>query len=150
MRMKWLPAGIGLFLIGMSVVSFAGERVYEQAEFPHEICETWTDIHGGRTLEITPRAVDGDILDGMYDVAGGGVKGAVKAVLLREGQPVTEQISWNVMSPNYKILVYEISRTTVLPAGILNLWTAYIWEWRWKRCASSTENRTARMGHFLT
>lgn len=106
MRMKWLPAGIGLFLIGMSVVSFAGERVYEQAEFPHEICGTWTDIHGGRTLEITPRAVDGDILDGMYDVAGGGVKGAVKAVLLREGQPVTEQISWNVMSPNYKILVY--------------------------------------------
>lgn len=34
MRMKWLPAGIGLFLIGMSVVSFADERVYEQAEFP--------------------------------------------------------------------------------------------------------------------
>lgn len=30
----------------------------------------------------------------------------MKAVLLREGQPVTEQISWNVMSPNYKILVY--------------------------------------------
>ena len=54
MRMKWLPAGIGLFLVGMSVVSFAGERVYEQAEFPHEICGTWTDIHGGRTLEITP------------------------------------------------------------------------------------------------
>ena len=23
MRMKWLPAGIGLFLVGMSVVSFA-------------------------------------------------------------------------------------------------------------------------------
>ena len=42
MRMKWLPAGIGLFLIGMSVVSFADERVYEQAEFPHEICGTWT------------------------------------------------------------------------------------------------------------
>ena len=57
-------------------------------------------------MEIAPRAVDGDILDGMYDVAGGGVKGAVKAVLLHEGQPVTEQISWNVMSPNYKILVY--------------------------------------------
>lgn len=54
MRMKWLPAGIGLFLVGMSVVSFADERVYEQAEFPHEICGTWTDIHGGRTLEITP------------------------------------------------------------------------------------------------
>lgn len=106
MRMKWLPAGIGLFLVGMSVVSFADERVYEQAEFPHEICGTWTDIHGGRTLEIAPRAVDGDLLDGMYDVAGGGVKGAVKAVLLHEGQPVTEQISWNVMSPNYKILVY--------------------------------------------
>ena len=106
MRMKWLPAGIGLFLVGMSVVSFADERVYEQAEFPHEICGTWTDIHGGRTLEIAPHAVDGDILDGMYDVAGGGVKGAVKAVLLHEGQPVTEQISWNVMSPNYKILVY--------------------------------------------
>ena len=97
MRMKWLPAGIGLFLVGMSVVSFADERVYEQAEFPHEICGTWTDIHGGRTLEITPRAVDGDLLDGMYDVAGGGVQGAVKAVLLHEGQPVTEQISWNVM-----------------------------------------------------
>ena len=46
MRMKWLPAGIGLFLVGMSVVSFADERVYEQAEFPHEICGTWTDIHG--------------------------------------------------------------------------------------------------------
>lgn len=106
MRMKWLPAGIGLFLIGMSVVSFADERVYEQAEFPHEICGTWTDIHGERTLEITPRAVNGDILDGMYDVAGGGVKGAVEAVLLREGQPVTEEIGWNVMSPNYKILVY--------------------------------------------
>ena len=45
-------------------------------------------------------------MDGMYDVAGGGVKGAVKAVLLREGQPVTEEIGWNVMSPNYKILVY--------------------------------------------
>ena len=44
MRMKWLPAGIGLFLVGMSVVSFADERVYEQAEFPHEICGTWTDI----------------------------------------------------------------------------------------------------------
>ena len=86
MRMKWLPAGIGLFLVGMSVVSFADERVYEQAEFPHEICGTWTDIHGGRTLEITPRAVDGDLLDGMYDVAGGGVQGAVKAVLLHEGQ----------------------------------------------------------------
>lgn len=40
MRMKWLPAGIGLFLVGMSVVSFADERVYEQAEFPHEICGT--------------------------------------------------------------------------------------------------------------
>lgn len=106
MRMKWLPAGIGLFLVGMSVVSFADGRVYEQAEFPHEICGTWTDIHGGRTLEIAPRAVDGDILDGMYDVAGGGVKGAVKAVLLHEGQPVTEQISWNAMSPNYQILVY--------------------------------------------
>ena len=65
MRMKWLPAGIGLFLVGMSVVSFADERVYEQAEFPHEICGTWTDIHGGRTLEIAPRAVDGDLLDGM-------------------------------------------------------------------------------------
>lgn len=91
MRMKWLPAGIGLFLIGMSVVSFADERVYEQAEFPHEICGTWTDIHGGRTLEITPRAVDGDLLDGMYDVAGGGMQGAVKAVLLHEGQPVTEK-----------------------------------------------------------
>ena len=93
MRMKWLPAGIGLFLIGISVVSFADERVYEQAEFPHEICGTWTDIHGERTLEITPRAVNGDLLDGMYDVAGGGVKGAVKAVFLHEGQPVTEQIS---------------------------------------------------------
>lgn len=91
MRMKWLPAGIGLFLVGMSVVSFADGRVYEQAEFPHEICGTWTDIHGGRTLEIAPRAVDGDILDGMYDVAGGGVKGAVKAVFLHEGQPVTEK-----------------------------------------------------------
>ena len=91
MRMKWLPAGIGLFLVGMSVVSFADERVYEQAEFPHEICGTWTDIHGGRTLEIAPRAVDGDLLDGMYDVAGGGVQGAVKAVLLHEGQPVTEK-----------------------------------------------------------
>lgn len=106
MRMKWLPAGIGLFLVGMSVVSFADERVYEQAEFPHEICGTWTDIHGGRTLEIAPRAVDGDLLDGMYDVAGGGVQGAVKAVLLHEGQPVTEKIGWNVMSPNYQILVY--------------------------------------------
>ena len=130
MRMKWLPAGIGLFLIGISVVSFADERVYEQAEFPHEICGTWTDIHGGRTLEITPRAVDGDLLDGMYDVAGGGVQGAVKAVLLHEGQPVMEQISWNVMSPNYKILVYGVRYTVVSPESILSLWTAYIWEWR--------------------
>ena len=96
MRMKWLPAGIGLFLVGMSVVSFADERVYEQAEFPHEICGTWTDIHGGRTLEIAPRAVDGDLLDGRI----------------------------------IKYWCMEISRTTVLPAGILNRWTAYIWEWR--------------------
>ena len=44
MRMKWLPAGIGLFLVGMSVVSFADERVYEQAEFPHEIPVPWTEI----------------------------------------------------------------------------------------------------------
>ena len=34
------------------------------------------------------------------------MQGAVKAVLLHEGQPVTEKIGWNVMSPNYKILVY--------------------------------------------
>lgn len=106
MRMKWLPAGIGLFLAGMAVVSFAGERVYGQAQFSRYICGTWTDIHGEKTLEITPHAVNGDTLDGIYDVAGGGVRGAVKAVLLHEGQPVTEQISWNVMSPNYKILVY--------------------------------------------
>ena len=98
MRMKWLPAGIGLFLVGMSVVSFAGERVYEQAEFPMKSAG-----HGRIFMEEglwrLPRAVDGDILDGMYDVAGGGVQGAVKAVLLREGQPVTEKIGWNAMSP---------------------------------------------------
>ena len=97
MRMKWLPAGIGLFLIGISVVSFADERVYGQAQFSRHICGTWTDIHGKKTLEITPHAVNGDTLDGIYDVAGGGVRGAVKAVLLHEGQPVTEQSSWNVM-----------------------------------------------------
>lgn len=99
---------------------------------------------------LPPRAVDGDLLDGMYDVAGGGMQGAVKAVLLHEGQPVTEQISWNVMSPNYKILVYGNQVYCRLTGKHLSLWTAYIWEWRWKRCASSTENRTARTGHFLT
>ncbi len=103
MRKNILAAGMAAALLGLGGLCFA----YEETVFPPELKGIWADIGGERTIHITDTGINGDRLEGIDQIVGGSDRGSGTAVFTRRGSLISAEISWDTVSPNYKIFALE-------------------------------------------